>query len=75
MSLHCSLSSSTVGGEEYSIKVAAGYEDGRVELWGLPEKHAWAIPTDARTGQSVWEKLYDGKKHNEASKLSPVFHD
>jgi len=59
----------------YSIKVAAGYEDGRVELWGLPKGHAWALPTDARTGQSVWEKLYDGKKHNEASKLAPKVHD
>jgi hypothetical protein len=66
MSLHCTLPFAEEG---YSIKVAAGYEDGRVELWALPLTHDWKDPTDARTGDAVWEKLYDGKRHNEASKL------
>lgn len=69
MSLHCSLSGSLATGEGYGIKVAAGYEDGRVELWGLPASHDWTTTTDARMGSSPWEKLYDFKKHNEASKL------
>jgi len=51
------------------MKVAIGYEDGRVEVWVLQEGKSWRDPSDARTGSSPWEKVYEGKKHNEASKF------
>jgi hypothetical protein len=52
------------------IKVAMGYEDGRVEVWALQDGLDWRSPTDARTGQSSWDRLYEGKKHNEAGMSS-----
>jgi len=67
MSIHSSLSPGTDGER---LRVAMGYEDGRVELWALPLGHAWRDPSDARMGSSPWEKVYEGKKHNEASKRS-----
>jgi hypothetical protein len=52
-----------------------GYEDGRVEVWALPPDQSWRNPSDARTGSSPWEKVYEAKKHNEAGKRSPqAFH-
>jgi len=65
MSIHSSLEPGVDGDH---LRVAMGYEDGRVELWALAEGSKWGDPSDARTGSSPWEKVYEGKKHNEASK-------
>jgi hypothetical protein len=43
-----------------------GFEDGRVEKWALQERVHWQEVSDARMGSSVWNKVYDTKKHNEA---------
>jgi hypothetical protein len=67
MSIHSCLTSNSEG--IAGIKVAIGYEDGRVEVWTLQDGISWRDPSDARVGSSPWEKVYEGKKHNEASKF------
>jgi len=64
MSIHSCITPEKDGVE--GIKVAMGYEDGRVEVWALQDGLDWRSPTDARTGQSSWNRLYEGKRHNEA---------
>jgi hypothetical protein len=64
MSIHSCIIPESNGVE--GMKVAMGYEDGRVEVWALQDGLDWRNPTDARTGQSSWDRLYEGKKHNEA---------
>jgi hypothetical protein len=44
------------------LLVAAGFEDGRVEVWACPKD---AAPSDGRN-ERVWERLWSGKCHNEA---------
>jgi hypothetical protein len=63
MSIHSCIASDSSGSQ---IKVAMGFEDGRVEVWALQERVDWQEVSDARMGSSVWNKVYDTKKHNEA---------
>lgn len=53
------------------LVVAAGYEDGRVEVWSSARD---SLQTDAgwdgrRDKAGVWTRLWEGKLHNEAGKL------
>lgn len=48
------------------MKVAMGFEDGRVELWALAGGVGWKGPSDGRAGMTPWQRRYEGKKHNEA---------
>jgi len=66
MSIHSCLTTQSDGRQ--GIRVAIGYEDGRVEVWALQDGISWKDPSDARTGSSPWEKVYEGKKHKEAGK-------
>jgi WD40 repeat protein len=52
-----------------SVKVAMGFEDGRVELWALGGETNWKTPSDGRTVMTPWQRRYEGKKHNEAGEL------
>lgn len=70
MSLHASI------GDEQgtsSVKVAMGFEDGRVELWALGGGVGWKTPSDGRTGMTPWQRRYEGKKHNEAGQFPTYF--
>jgi hypothetical protein len=50
--------------------LVVGFEDGRVEVWSC-EKEELKMVWDGRVGQDVvWNKLWEGKKHNEAGLLS-----
>lgn len=71
MSLHASLSPPQSQGGS-SLKVAMGFEDGRVELWALGGSISWKSPSDGRTGMTPWQRRYEGKRHNEASESSRI---
>lgn len=68
MSIHASLSEKQ---GVSSVKVAMGFEDGRVELWALGGSTDWKTPSDGRTRMTPWQRRYEGKKHNEAGKSIP----
>ena len=59
------------------VGLVMGYEDGRVEMWGVPSEDGgsdrWKTFSDGsgQVGQRVWEKMWDATGHNEAGKSPP----
>lgn len=61
------------------VGLVLGFEDGRVEMWGIPLEEGserWKSFSDgsAQVGKRVWERMWETKGHNEAgrSQLRPL---
>lgn len=66
-------------GNRSRLVLVLGYEDGRVDMWGINDddgstekgKEKWRLFTDGsgQVGKRGWEVMWTGKGHNEASEL------
>jgi hypothetical protein len=69
-------SSNTGDGEKGKLVLVLGYEDGRVDMWGMPAdtgstgggEESWRVFSDGsgQVGNRGWEVMWSGKGHNEA---------
>lgn len=59
---------------ERRLVLILGYEDGRIDVWGIAgaDKEAWRGFTDGseQVGKRGWDPIWSGKGHNEAGELA-----
>jgi WD40 repeat protein len=66
-------------GHRPRLVLVLGYEDGRVDMWGLTDnegreekgREKWRMFTDGsgQVGKRGWEVMWSGKGHNEAGEI------